>query len=215
MKSFPTTDGVCRQNTDSHDKFVHVQRITERSAQVQSLITRTRVDHVVCFGVSKVVYHPSVMSRTCHRTLLLDLFHLHHLPSDHLLPHCPVLSRPILDWIAKPCKTHGGITKSASPTQFIQHCHARYTPEYGQASSWYNRGWALSNTRRNIYSGWSKRATRGYQSDYDDRSRQWEDSIQTARQRTLRGSPRSRLWQRLRLSRTATGITDVSLRTTP
>ena len=34
----------------------------------------------------------------------------------------------------------------------------------------------LSNTRRNSYSGWSKRATRGYQSDYDDRSRQWEDS---------------------------------------
>ena len=29
---------------------------------------------------------------------------------------------------------------------------------------------------KNSYSGWSKRATRGYQSDYDDRSRQWEDN---------------------------------------
>ena len=31
----------------------------------------------------------------------------HHLSSDHLLPHCPVLSRSILDWIMKPCETHG------------------------------------------------------------------------------------------------------------
>ena len=27
----------------------------------------------------------------------------------HLLPHCPVLSRPILDWSMKPCETHGGV----------------------------------------------------------------------------------------------------------
>ena len=52
----------CRQNTHSHDTFAHVQRITERCAQVQSLITRTRVAQVVCLGVSKVVCHPSVMS---------------------------------------------------------------------------------------------------------------------------------------------------------
>ena len=39
-RNFPTTDRVCRQNTHWHDTFVHVQRITERSAQVQSLITR-------------------------------------------------------------------------------------------------------------------------------------------------------------------------------
>ena len=48
---FPTTDGWCRQNTHSHDTFVHVQRITERIAQVQSLITRTRVTQVVRHGV--------------------------------------------------------------------------------------------------------------------------------------------------------------------
>ena len=29
---------------------------------------------------------------------------------------------------------------------------------------------------KNSYSGWSKRATRGYHSDSDDQSRQWEDS---------------------------------------
>ena len=60
--NFPTTDGVFRQNTYSHDTFVHVQRITERIAQVQSLITRTRVAQVVCLGVSTVVCHPSVIS---------------------------------------------------------------------------------------------------------------------------------------------------------
>ena len=41
--NFPTTDGGCRQNTHSHDTDVHVQLITERSAQEQSLTTRTRV----------------------------------------------------------------------------------------------------------------------------------------------------------------------------
>ena len=54
---------------------------------------------------------------------------------------------------------------------------SRYTREYGQASSWYNRGWAppAKQHTKNSYSGWSKRATRGYQSDYEDWSRQWED----------------------------------------
>ena len=49
----PTTDGVCRQISLSHDSFVHVQRITERIAPVQSLITRTRAAQVVCLGVLK------------------------------------------------------------------------------------------------------------------------------------------------------------------
>ena len=45
--------------------------------------------------------------RTCHRTPLHDLSHQLHLSSEHLLPHCPVLTRPILDWsIMKPCETH-------------------------------------------------------------------------------------------------------------
>ena len=34
--NFPTTDGVCRQDTHSHDTFVHVQRITERNAHSRS-----------------------------------------------------------------------------------------------------------------------------------------------------------------------------------
>ena len=59
---FANLDSECRQNTHSHDTFVHVQLITERSAQAQSLTTRTRVAQVVCLGVSKVVCHPSVMS---------------------------------------------------------------------------------------------------------------------------------------------------------
>ena len=46
---------------------------------------------------------------------------------------------------------------------------SRYTRDYGQASSWYNRRWAPSTKQqtKNSYSGWSKRATRGYQSAYD------------------------------------------------
>ena len=43
----------------------------------------------------------------------------------------------------------------------------------GQASSWYNSP-AKQHTK-NCYSGWSKRDTRGYHSDNDDLSRQWED----------------------------------------
>ena len=36
---------------------------------------------------------------------------------------------------------------------------SRYSRGYGQASSWYSKGWAPS---KNTYSGWSKRAPRGY-----------------------------------------------------
>ena len=55
---------------------------------------------------------------------------------------------------------------------------SRYTRDYGRASSWYNRDWAppAKQHTKNSYSGWSERATRGYHSDCDDRSRQWEDS---------------------------------------
>ena len=54
---------------------------------------------------------------------------------------------------------------------------SRYTREKGPASSWYNRGWAPPTKQhtKDSYSGWSKRATRGYQSDFEDRSRPWED----------------------------------------
>ena len=79
------------QNSHSHDTFVHVQRITERSAQVQSLTTRTLVAQVVCLGVSKVVCHPSVMSHM--------LPHLSQNTSARLLslifrPYSPSLSCP-------------------------------------------------------------------------------------------------------------------------
>ena len=86
-RNFPTTDGVWRQNTHSHDTFVHVQRITERSAQVQSLTTRTRVAQVVCLGVSKVVCHPSVMS--------------------HMLPHLP--QNTSTQSLSCPISTHSGL----------------------------------------------------------------------------------------------------------
>ena len=54
---------------------------------------------------------------------------------------------------------------------------SRNTREYRQASSWCNRGGAppAKQHTKNSHSGCSKRATRGYQSDCEDRSRQWED----------------------------------------
>ena len=95
----------CGQNTHSHNTFVHVQRITERSAQVQSLTTRTRVAQATTaqglrIGVSSCL----ICCRTCHRTLLHDLPHLPQPSSDLLLPHCLVFRT----WITKPCEIHGG-----------------------------------------------------------------------------------------------------------
>ena len=72
---------------------------------------------------------------------------------------------------------------------------SRYTRDDGQASSWYNRSWAPSTKQltKNNYSGWSKRATRGYQSEYDyeDRSRQWEDSKPRASTKDIEADART------------------------
>ena len=103
---------------------MRVQRITKRSAQVQSLITRTRVAQVVCLGVSKVVCHPSVMSHV-----------LPHLPqntsarslsptSSAFRPSSPSLSCPIsahsgleYETLRNPRRS-GRYTKSAFPTGY-------------------------------------------------------------------------------------------------
>ena len=50
---------------------------------------------------------------------------------------------------------------------------SRYTWEYGQASSWYNRDWAPPAKQHTKISC----GPLGYCSDCDDRSRQWEDSM--------------------------------------
>ena len=67
----------------------------------------------------------------------------------------------------------------------ISHC----TCDYGQTSSWYAKGWAPS---KSTYSGWSKRATRGYQANYDldDRRHEWDDHAS----RVHRLLQISRLW---------------------
>ena len=64
----------------------------------------------IAVSLKQLVIPASCLSccRTCHRTLPRGLSHLHHLSSDHLLPHC-VLPQPILDWIKKPCEIHGGV----------------------------------------------------------------------------------------------------------
>ena len=54
--------------------------------------------------------------RTCHRTFLHGLSHLHHLSSEHLLPHS---ARSGLDQeTLRDSRRSGGYTKSASPTGF-------------------------------------------------------------------------------------------------
>ena len=68
-----------------------------------------------------------------------------------------------------------------SPTEYTLAPYSnmlRYTLDYGRASSRYNRDWAppAKQHTKNRYSGWSKRATRGHHSGYDEWSRQWEDS---------------------------------------
>ena len=130
----------CRQNT--HDTFVHVHLITEHSAQVQSLTTRTRVaqgQHGSGLRIvvsPKLFRHPSVMSHMLpHLSLNTSTrSHLPHLSSD-LLPHCPAE-------LKKPCEIHGGLAdinlrlpqpKRPNPT-------SRNSPEHWDRS--------VSNTRK-------------------------------------------------------------------
>ena len=54
-------------------------------------------------------------------------------------------------------------------------------------------GTASKQHTKKSYSGWSKRATRGYHSDYDDRSRKWEDSKPSDSTKDKEGQPRLRL----------------------
>ena len=69
-------------------------------------------------SVSQTTCHPSVTSHMMpqlpQNTSTRSLSHQHHLPSDHFLPHCAVLPRPILDWIKKPCETHGGVADTVN-----------------------------------------------------------------------------------------------------
>ena len=67
---------------------------------------------------------------------------------------------------------------------------SRYTREYGHAS-WKNKGWAPAAEQhtKNSYSGWSKRGTRGYQCDYENRSRQWEDYKASGLTKDIEGVP--------------------------
>ena len=96
-----------------HDTTVHVQRITARSAQVQSLTSRARMAQgrtaeelriVVSLKDSVISASCLTCCRTCHRTLLHDLSHLPQ-PFYDLLPHCPVLRNSI----KKPCEIDDGV----------------------------------------------------------------------------------------------------------
>ena len=82
---------------------------------------------------------------------------------------------------------------------------SRNTREYGQASSWYDRGWAppAKQHTKNSCSGWSERATRGYQCERTTRPKVWRKKTRESPWRW----PRSRLW------RIATRTIDEPLRT--
>ena len=136
-----------RQNTHSHDTVVHVKCITERTAQMfHSRNTRgSRLRSVVSLKQLIIPASCLLCCRTCHRTLLHDLSHQPHLSSDHILPHCPVLPRLILDWIKKFCEFHGGVAdtqKSASPTG--------YEPKLTQSDDFEARRIELEKLDRNI-----------------------------------------------------------------
>ena len=112
----------CTQNTHSHDTFVHVQRITERTAQVFQK-RNTRGSRIAHCSVSKTTCLPSVMSHM-----------LPHLPQNtstrSLSPTSPVF-RPYSPSLSCPTSAHseldyetlrdprrsGRYTKSASPTE--------------------------------------------------------------------------------------------------
>ena len=111
---FPINDGVCRQNT-SHDTFVHVQLITERSAQVHHADTRTRVAQgptrlrIAHCGVSK-----KILSSQRHFSYVAALVTEHFYTISFTYLSCPLEldQEPLRD-----SQRSGGSTKSASPTR--------------------------------------------------------------------------------------------------
>ena len=108
--NFPTTDGVCTQNTHSHNTFVHVQVIRTLPAQM----CHSPREHAWLEGqhgsgwrivVSPQRFrHPSVMSRMLPdlslNTSTQSLSHLPHLSSHLLFLHYPVL----WNCTKKPCE---------------------------------------------------------------------------------------------------------------
>ena len=57
---------------------------------------------------------------------------------------------------------------------------SRYTRDYGQTSSCYEKGWSPSTnkqqTAKNSCSGWSRRGTRGNPAEYEGRYNHWDES---------------------------------------
>ena len=119
--NFPTTDGECRQNTHSHDTFVHVQRITERTAQMFHS-RNPRGSRIAHCSVSETICHPSVMSH---------MFpHLPQNTSTRSLSPTSLVFRPYSPSLSCLISVHSGLgyealrdprrsdgyTKSASPT---------------------------------------------------------------------------------------------------
>ena len=168
--NFPTTDGRCRQNAHSHDTFVHVQRITERTAQMFSLTQHAWLKNCThwCL-VEGFVIHAQCLTccRTCHRTLLHDLSHQHNFPSDHLLSHCLSYLCPfrigLWNTLRDPRRS-GGYTKSASPIGYETKITQSDDSEARVGQNYWNR--SVSNTRKNSGMWPSKSCHRRYKGDW-------------------------------------------------
>ena len=122
---------VCADRTPTRTThFVHVQRITERTAPMFHS-RNTRASRIVHCSVSKTNCHPSVMSHM--------LPHLPHNTSTRSLSPASLVFRPSSPSLSRPTSVHsgldqetlrdslrsGGYTKSVSPTNSMraQECH--------------------------------------------------------------------------------------------
>ena len=85
-----------------------VQLITARTAQIfHSCNTRgsSRLPWCVKSGLSSQRHVSHVAALVTEHFYTISLTNITCFPT--ILPRCPVPSRPILDWILKPCETHG------------------------------------------------------------------------------------------------------------
>ena len=143
----------------------------------------------------RLIVRPSLCTRDLHRTRTCTGWWTRcalHGYCDFIRAHASWGFTAIMR-LAQAISVHGKVASSAHHN-LHRFAMSHFTRDYGQTSSWYKKGWA---------SGWSKRATRGYQANYDRDDRGMimhrEDRIMPAEHH-----PRHRLLQMSRLWTNAT-----------
>ena len=102
---------LCRQNTHSHDTFVHVQLITARTAQIfQSRNTRGSTLLLWCVksSLSSQRHVSHVVALATEHSHTISLTYITCLPTIFSLTVLSYLG-PFLDRTTKPCETHRGV----------------------------------------------------------------------------------------------------------